>query len=438
MTRKYIVRKSFCLYLLVLTFFYIVENSYFPAWYDAFMQVFMLLMGLTVIVIVKGYYKRIFLAIFLFQLLCSFIMIGVNYEIYGDIYGYNPIDADQYRNYGKIFQSNDFHQAIDYLRYNNGIDDFGYPLIIFFAKKICGDYFLLFVIFLNALVVAIGSSFLYKLSSCFLSMHHSIITALVWGIMPFAVYTTAAGLKENFFVFFIILSIYYLYKYIVHKHLYLLCLFFLFTLFTFLFRLVVGYAIVLSFLSYIVFSNKFVIKYYKLSLVFIGFVIFFSFGVIADFVINQRGYEYEVLETIATERTGGIVGTIINNVAGFIGPIPNFVATDIEKLSYITRYSFTPFLKMMISFYFWYAVYYILKNKKVILIPMLVLYVVNISMLIFTYYTLHDRYQWPHIPMFLLLSAYGYMKSQQVYNIKRWYSYYLSVVLLIIIVFNFR
>ena len=434
-----IVRKTFILYLIVFLFFFITRNLYFPAWYDAFMQVFMLLFGLGVLFLTKNNKQHILLSVLLYQLLCSFIMVGFNYEIYGDIYGYNPIDADIYRNFGNIFTSKDFSDALNYLKYNaNDVDDYGYPLIIFFSKKLCNDYFLQFIVFANAMAVSIASVYLYGLSSLFLPRGEARVVALIWGIMPFSIYTTAAGLKENFFVLLIVLCFYNLYKYISHKCFYSLCFFLLFASMTFLFRLVVGYAIILSFISYIVFNNKMFFKHYKLIVIFSLIIIFFTFGYLAEFVINQRGYEYEMVQATASEKTGGLVGGITNILAGFIGPFPNFVSSSPEKITYITRYSFTPFFKMIISFYFLYAVYYIIKNKKTILFPMIILFVVNIIMLIFTFFTLHDRYQWPHIPVFLLLSAYGYMLSRQSHNIRKIYSYYLCVILLIIIVFNFR
>lgn len=434
------VRQLFLLYFFVFLFFFFFRNDFFPAWYDACMQLFMLFLGYIIIVhSLNNTSKGLFWGVVIYQLLCSILMISINFENYGEIYGYNPIDAVFYRNYAISFKQHSFVEAISRLKFDgNKLDDFGYPLILFLATKVSGDYFPYCIVILNALIVGVGSLYLYKLSALFLPTNYSTLIAILWGIMPFAVNTTAKGLKENFFVCFVILSMYCLYRYINNKRHFYLYLFGLFTSLVFLFRLVVGYALILSFLTYIVFNLKIVRVNYKMFLTLSLIVILSLFGVLADFVIEQRGYEYETLVVNAEEKIGGIVGTFTNFIAGFIGPIPNFVSSSPEKLPYITRYSFTPFFKMFISFYFWYAVYDIIKNKKTIFFPMIVLYVVNIVMLIFTFFTLHDRYQWPHIPVFILLSAYGFMQVMHQKNIKRMYSLYVLVVLCMIIFFNFR
>lgn len=434
-------RRLFFFYLGFFILLYFLRNKYFPEWYNACIQIFMLLVGYCILNFALKYNnsKKIFGGVLIFQLLCSFLMMYVNNEIYGDIYGHDAVDGTFYRNYGLIFLNKDFIEVLNLLKFDGlKIDDFGYPIIIFFATKIFGSNFLYCIVCLNAIVVALGSLLIYKLSSIYLPCRYSKVVALIWGIMPFAINTTAKGLKENFFVFFIILSFYFLFQYINKKKLYSLLLFFFFSVVVFLFRLVVGYALLFSFVIYLVYNLELVRRNYKLILVFSIFVIIFSFGFLAEFIINQRGYEYEVMAANAEEKLGGLIGHVTNIIAGLLGPIPNFVSSSPEKLTYITRYSFTPFFKMIISFYFWYAVYYIIKNKEIHFFPIIVFFAINTTMLLFTFFTLHDRFQWPHIPVFFLLSAYGYIKSQYKVKIKRLYSYYIFIVTIIIIIFNFR
>ena len=432
--------RYYSLYLFLLLFFYISRNEFFPIWHDVFLQLFMLFSSYCII---RGFLNgiaapNIGIYIFIYQLLCSFLMQYFNYEIYGDLYGFNPIDAEAYRSYAFLHHK-DFADFLFYLKYKgNLIDDYGYPLIIYFASVVTGKYYIQSIVVLNAIVVAIGSQLLSKISSLFVSKQYSILVGIIWGIMPFAVYTTAGGLKENFFVFFIILSFYFLYKYIQEKWWpqFLFCLLFASTIF--LFRLALGYAMLLSIFSYFLFKSRFVQSHYKFILFTTLITILISFSYVATYLIVQRGYDYDTMTGHAKEKIGGLVGTVTNYVAGFIGPIPNFVSTSPEKLTYITRYSFTPYIKMMISFYFWYAIYYVIKNKKIEFFPIITFYIINTIMLLFTFFTLHDRYQWPHIPVFILLSIYGYMQTRHKVKIKRLYSWYVCLIVMIIIVFNFR
>lgn len=438
-SQRLFLRNLLIIYILLFIVFLVWGYSYFPAWYDALIQILMLFMGIPLFFITQKKKSNIFIVIFIYHLLCSFVMIEINHNVYGDIYGYNPDDAELYRSYGNIFYSKTFSEALNYLTSQNIVlDDFGYPLIIFLSKKIFGDYFLTSIVFFNALAVGFASVFLHKLASIFIPKIYSSFIAIAWGIMPYGVYTTAAGLKENFFALFIILSFYYLYRAIKVRNFNSYVLFILFTFITFLFRLVIGYAIVLAFFSFIILNNKYIFKYYKYVILFIVFIIPLVFRFIGLYIINQRGYEFDVLLELTTEKVGGTLGTIINYVAGFIGPFPSFISSSSEKITYITRYSFSSFFKMIISFYFWLGTYRIIKNKEIIFFPMIVFYAINTTMLIFTFYTLHDRYQWPHIPIYFIIATYGYIEYQKSKRVRKCYSIYVLCTLLMIFVYNFR
>lgn len=434
-------KKIFLRYLLIFVFFLAVQYQYFPAWYDAFLQIFIFVISLTVFAFnyKKENKSRVYIYIFMLQLLCSSLMQFVNYDVYGDIYGFNPVDAEFYRNYAITFRNKSFSQILAILGNDDLlIDDYGYPIIVYFSTIIFGNNFVFFLTLLNALVITIGCRYLYKLCVLFLPKSYSTFVMLIWGIMPYSIYTTAAGLKENFFVFFVILSLYYLYKYIIAKRLNYIFLFLLATSIVFLFRMVVGIALVLSLLSYLFFRIDVIASNLKKVLLLLSLLIICLFTIVATYIIGIRGYEYEILLNNASEKMGGLLGQVFNVIAGFIGPIPNFVSNSPEKITYITRYSFTPYYKIMISFYFWYALYLVIKDNKVIFLPFFVFFAINTTMLIFTFYTQHDRYQWPHIPMFMLLAHYGYFKSGKKTIVKRIYTMYTFFVLLIILVYNFR
>ena len=157
--------------------------------------------------------------------------------------------------------------------------------------------------------------------------------------------------------------------------------------------------------------------------------------------MEQNGYSYEGLSEgteSKVESLGGTVGQTVNVVAGFIGPIPSFVTTDPQKRTYITRYSFTPFCKMLISFFFLYAAYCLLFRRfDFTLMPFFIFIALNIIVMMFTFYTLHDRYHWPDIPLFFITCAWGLEQYLQ-YGRRNKLLIYLGVVSLIIMVFNFR
>lgn len=267
------------------------------------------------------------------------------------------------------------------------------------------------------------------------------MTALFWGIMPYAVYTSSSGLKENFFAFGVIFAFYHAYAYYERRRVWNLALTMLGIASTFLFRLALGYAAVLAFLSYYFLKSRFVHRHFKLSFAVVLLAVLPFFPMLSSSIMEQRGYSYEGLSQMAeakTARSGGVVANVTNAVAGVVGPIPNFVSTDAVKRTYITRYSFTPFFKMCVSFFFLYAAYFVVfRRYDVALMPPLVFIVLNIIMMVFTFMTLHDRYHWPDIPLFLLVCAWGMEKYNQ-YGGRGKYTLYLCAVSLIILAFNFR
>ena len=151
---------------------------------------------------------------------------------------------------------------------------------------------------------------------------------------------------------------------------------------------------------------------------------------------DQRGYEYENITLNQVENAGSMIGQITNVVAAFIGPFANFVSDEFKR-NYITLYSFTPFCKMLISLFFLYGMYYALKHKLTQFFPLILFWLMNTFMIVFTFYALHDRFQWPHIPMVLVLSALGYSKINHSKHL-RLERLYVILVALIIIIFNSR
>ena len=65
----------------------------------------------------------------------------------------------------------------------------------------------------NVLFIIVGAHFLYKLSRYFADDYCANSICFLWGIMPFSVYTSSVGLKENYMVFCVIISVYYLYEF---------------------------------------------------------------------------------------------------------------------------------------------------------------------------------------------------------------------------------
>lgn len=441
-----IIYKLCILYIIFFIFFFLVSNSAFPAWYDGLLQLSMLLIGaVLIIMLIKTKVGRgTWFLIFVYHVLFAFLMRSIDIAVYNNPLGAFAVDSAFYQYCGEHYANYPISSLFQYLTYNAySIDDFGYPIIMWIGYHLFGVYGLNAIIFFNGFVIALGSYYLYRLSLNFVGHTYAKLVALIWGTMPFAIYTSSVGLKENFFAFCVICVFYFFYQYVYQKEKASIAYCIIFLLSLFLFRLAAGYFAILSIISYYVLQQNFVRRHLKLYILITIVCLVPLFPIITSSVLEQRGYDYENVTDIKeskTEATGGVVASVTNVVAGFIGPIPNFIASDPVKCTYITRYSYTPFIKIVISFFFLYGLYFIVKRRQDLgIVPLFIFIILNMIMMIFTFYTLHDRYHWPAIPLFLIVSAWGYMKACEWGDrALRMYKFYVIGIMLLIVVFNFR
>lgn len=438
------INKPFCGYLVFFLLFFLLRNEAQPAWYDWSMQLLTLFAGwgLVSFFIHRRFSTTTYVCLFFYHVLMAFIMRGIDMAVYGDPLGAYPMDADSYRLVGEQLGDKSFDDLFHFweLRQTD-IDDRGYPFIVWFAYSLFGKIGLHVIILFNGLAIVWGTVMLYRLMCRFVHCSLAKMFALLWGVMPYAIFTSSTGLKENFFAFFVIFAFYHGYICYERRSMIQLVLTLVGISSIFLFRLALGYAAILAFLSYYFLKSRFVRQHTKLSFCIILLSVLPLFPILSNYVMEQRGYSYENLSQMSESKilhSGGVVGQVTNVVAGFIGPIPNYVSSDPVKRTYITRYTFTPFFKMCVSFFFLYAAYFLLFRKfNVMLIPPFVFIALNIVTMLFTFMTLHDRYHWPDIPLFFVTCAWGMEQFIQ-YGRQSKYIFYLCVAALIIIAFNLR
>lgn len=386
------------------------------------------------------------LSIILFQYVTS-ITLRYYYTLhFGNPLGYNPIDSWLYHSTGVAVQNYSLEELFTYLKCNSfNIDDWGFPLIVYFTYHIFGanigiDLLLLF----NILVITISSFRLYQLAGYFLEKSYALLVTFIWGTLPFLAYTTVVGLKENFFLFFTISSLYYMYKYLQKKNLKNLLYFLAYTAGLFFFRYALVFMMFISLITGLLLFNSNSSKRLKYLLIG-GFILGgLAFKIAVDFIATLQGGSYEALLYAVTYRVdensyGGAFTMLVNFIAMIIGPFPNFIS-DSDKANYITIYSYTSFIKMLFSFFFLYGIWYIFKRKLYYYLPMLAFIFLQSIMIFFTFYTLHIRYQLPHIPFQLIIAGYGlnvFVHRQSKVG-KRLLITYMGGVFILILIYNLR
>lgn len=434
------------LYLSYLCLFCITYLLFFtntPSWYETILPIMMWMIGfLFNNIFLKDSNKSLFVPVFFFQIISIFIMVCVNNYAYHEPLGPNAIDSLRYRWLGEVHGGKSYLEFLYWIItvYGVNYDDIGYPTIIWLSYNLFGKYGSEALLFLNAVIVAWGSVLFYKLSSNFVSPRYARMIALLWGCMPFAVYQASTGLKENFFLFFVVCSFFYLYNYYKRKLIVDFFLAVLFCLFLFLFRLACGYMALLSLLSVFFVRAHFVKRNLKLLISIVFVIGLLLFPIIVGRIGEQRGITYDHLVHKSDMKTesGGTAMYIANGISGTIGPIPSFASNDELKRNYMPRYSFTLYVKLIVSFFFWYSLCYFIRIRDLKALPLIIFSLLDILMVIFSYFALQIRMQWPHIPFFFLLATIGYLNYKKNRLNNTIFHIYLLFSFVLVLLYNIR
>lgn len=443
MKRSFFSPPTLCLVYFVLTLcFFILANSFLPDKEIMLFQICLVvsLTGLGGFLLGRAWHFHVFASfLFLFQIVWIIFFRVFNLWHYGNGLGYHPMDALFYHNFGSRFAM--FARSLTELptfleNYSYAVDDWGFCIVasvVYYVFGIDAGFFLLALF--NAIFVVWGACLLYKLARRFASEERARAICFIWAVMPFSLYTSSVGLKENYMVFLVIAAVYCMYCYQKRPLLKYIFVGMSCALALLLFRTALTFMLVLSFFFMLLLKSHSFTRHVNLWLLVGGIFSFFMFTEAVNFIGSIRGnVTIDRLGNQADNIEGhsGLVITLTNILASLIGPFPSFVSDPI-KVNYITLYGFGTMVKMWISFYYLYGVVQILREKVVYFYPMLVFVVFHSLMLVVSFYSLHDRYQWAQIPFVLLISLYGFQEI--VSERKRWIKFLSSIYPIIICAF---
>lgn len=386
------------------------------------------------------------LIIFLFQLIASFSLRYYNIDYFHNPLGYKPVDARFYHEIAGRFYRYSLSDFILFMDNNDlMLDDRGMNYVTYFIYKISGspEKGLMLAVFINVCFITLSSYFVYGISNIFIDNRFSQFAAFVWGTQLYSTYTAASGLKENFMVLFIIISLYYiakLYNEFTYKNIVLAIVFAAFALF---FRMALFYMLLSSILFVVAMKYPLFRRYVYFLIVVSLFLTWYSYQHIFDeMAVMRRGadaMDYDTYQGLIEGKMNqaGIFASIISYLSALIGPLPNVVASG-AKVNYITLFSFSSFCKSFYAFYFLYAIYVAIKKKRMEILSLLVFWLLDVVMLLITFFTLHDRYHWPHVPIVIILSVWGALEWHNNKPPKILHQAYFVITLILITIFNFR
>jgi hypothetical protein len=151
-------------------------------------------------------------------------------------YGFNAVDAFAYEkiaNESKDLSINQFIKTLNEI-YDLSISDYGFPFIRYLIAQITKNITIqnYLLVILNSISISFSSKILGLLANNFLNRENTKALILFWGLNPFSIYTSPSGMKENIFIFIIILTFYFLQKYYSYNQKKYLFLFFTFLVLT--------------------------------------------------------------------------------------------------------------------------------------------------------------------------------------------------------------
>lgn len=349
-----------------------------------------------------------------------------------DSFNYNN-DGIYYASYGIVRFINDFLET-------NSWDDLGFTFIIYSVYKIfspeVGIYIL---VVLNSFVIAISCNYLYKISCQFVSTRSTMFIIAVWGTLSFSMVTAANGLKENFFSSFIIVSVYYLYKFIENKSFIHFILFLLMSLVTSFFRIAMLPILLISLNSiWIIKKIKPTIKSFFLILSLIILLIYIG-KYIMSYLILLRGLSDDTFSEMALNQygehnLGGSLSAMVNVIFGFIGSTPSFISTP-EKISYITLFNYSVFIILIFSSLYIYGVFKAFITQSNI-IALVVITIINSVMIIAMSFSFDFRYRFISVPFILVIAAFGMEKSS--IKLMKLHEVCCIVLVLLILLYNIK
>jgi hypothetical protein len=376
----------------------------------------------------------ILVTVFFSSLILSFILrqcfLELTHTPFGpaaDSYGYNKIALNVMQKSFKEFQQY-------MLDHNYSIDDYGFPIILYFVYSLSGnEQAALFIMLLfNTLAITLSTYYLYKLMLLFCIEHLYIrFFCAAWGFFPFLSVTSAVGLKENFFCVFIIASFYYMYKYKKHKKFLYFLLFLLFTFYCYLFRIAIPVMILLSFIILLLVKAR--NAKMVLNILFIGFFAsIISLNILFTYIFPFSLEHVLAVASYRLSQSGSSSSTawITQIISGLVGPFPNFN----RAVAYGIIHNSGLLLKLIYSFSLWVGIWYVLKTLNYKYYALVAYIIMGMVMLILSGVSLDMRYQITFFPLMLPIIAYAFQQ-----RIKKIFYYgYTVLSVVLIIAYNAR
>jgi hypothetical protein len=329
---------------------------------------------------------------------------------------FGAVDAVTYNHAASNISHLNFGGRMNFLNSTHDfgdIGDKGFPIFLSYVYTIFDSPNLMDCI---DLILSLGTVFLlYKIGKTFLPKKYAYTGALIYGISQYAIFFSSSGLKEPLMVFIIVLSFFFYIQYVKEKGVMFLTLAIFTAFLVAFFRLPLMIFLVVSFaLNELTGKKMTATKYILIGFLAIASIALYSFfsASLLETYVDSAGNNAFVTVSATGALHYNTFGYIVSFFSGLFGPFPTYMPFDHKRI--IAMYAASITLKVFLSIYFFYAVYYAFKLKNNFMKPLILFALFDIAGLIYEADTLQVRKSMPHLPFVIMVSMYTIANYKQI------------------------
>lgn len=405
--KKDIFRKLQYVFILYLALLFMFSTNN-PAWLTLMQLIFASELFVMFIVLQKA--KPIHIPLIVGILLLINAVVARTFFTTNGIHPFGPEPADSlaYMTTGIHSTTLSVEQYIKYVISRDiAFDNFGMIFLARWAAIIGGseEGYMATLLCFNSIAIIVSSLYIYKAASLILSETTSQVIMVLYGLHQGFIAFSVFGLKENFFMVFILMAFYHLLKYFVERKNADIFFAFLFVLFTCLFRFAVAAQFLLAFLVCLFIGR--IGRSWGGALVvvlIVSYIVMINLDRIV-IMVGGNGLD-ELLNTGETGTSNLGVGQryALNVVYSIIGA-PSHIRGEIG-FNHIT--SFSDLLRSLLSVFMIPGVVWTIKKRNIPALFLFVYWILGAGMLALVLRGSDFRFAAMYLPSILLLAGIGY------------------------------
>lgn len=368
----------------------------------------------------------------------------VSYSHQENYFIFSEADASVYHRFALVMAGLPIHQSLDYYFTVFDFDDLGMGLILSTLYRFIGSNIL--YNFYNIIIAAFTCRLIFNICQQLMSDRFAFICAISFAISSISLWFVGSGLKEYTMVCLVILFYEQFLKY-QKSHEWknfngaLIALLILVFFRPILIAFCLGSIAIIYFQSNLTLNKKIIWTGVVLSLLFVGLPYLQNFNFIRILVYGG-GIEHLIANRDMIGQVRGSVSFTytVNIISQAFGPLPTILVN--ENTAKLSMYSSGLLYRVLLAFPFWFGIIFAFKYKHILVIPLILYCLFEMTSLALIMDGLELRKSLPHIPLVFIIAFWFIDKYGSLFDRNDWfkllnYAYVIGAVGLIVI-WNYR